>query len=377
MFKRYLWVILIGFIAVATACGSSSSTTATSDSTTTDTTAPTATVTTYNGAADDVTLTSTAGTDRLSGATSAAFFTLTFSEAMDPTTVVATNITLTCNSSAVTIGTPATSDNITWTIPVETDLAGYVACTLTLVGTGLKDAAGNALGTADSTYAFNTQCTTDDNFAVDTLGFTAADDTEGNCWTYSRTGAPIPSASSTSFAIDTTAGVLTYIAPAGVTLGQNHNLLKEFSAGSFTATLELVGMTLAGGIECDIYALSLTDPTKNAKAAFVSGANCQLTTNNGNTGAATPNCASDALLSQNAPFYLQLIWDGTSISGKYGTSLPPSSTMNAPGGGTTTAVALGSSYQVGIYCEANTAGSFVKMSSFTIDATATAPGTQY
>ena len=99
MFKRYLWVILIGFIAVATACGSSSSTTATSDSTTTDTTAPTATVTTYNGAADDVTLTSTAGTDRLSGATSAAFFTLTFSEAMDPTTVVATNITLTCNSS--------------------------------------------------------------------------------------------------------------------------------------------------------------------------------------------------------------------------------------------------------------------------------------
>ena len=196
-----------------TACGSSSTTPASNagDDTTADTTAPTlSSVTTYDGDADTA-LASTAGDTRVSGAANATeFFTITFSEAMDPATVIADNITLSCNDAAITVGTPATSDNITWTVPIESNLTGYIGCTLTL-GVGLTDAAGNALAEV-ATYVFNTQCSTNDSFVVDTLGFTSVSQTTGNCWTYQKFGES-PADSSTSFTIETLGQNLLFTAP--------------------------------------------------------------------------------------------------------------------------------------------------------------------
>lgn len=335
-------------------------------------TAPSISSVTTDDSGADTALSATAGDTRVSGAASDAFFTITFGEAMDTSTIIEDNIALTCNDEVVAIGTPVSDDNTIWTIPVESDLTGYIACFLT-VGTGVQSATGIALAEA-ATYAFNTQCSTSDDFFVDTLGFEDESDFDGDCWTYAQNGAPVPETSSTSFTIETLDQYLLFTAPADSVHGQYRGLFKNFNAGSFTATLELFGMSGGGGIECDLYAHNLSDPTKNAKARFASGSNCLFLVNN-EPGDSIAGCGTDTLITPNTPFYLQLIWDGTAASAKYGTSLSELSDMDILNDDGT--VDLGYLYQVGILCESGSAGNFVRMGSFTIDATATDPGTQY
>lgn len=374
---KYIDLLCLSLVLTLSACGSSSDSTSGSgesgssgSSTTSDTTAPTiSSVTTHNGSATDATLSATAG-DRVSGASNTAFFTITFSEAMDPTTVIASNITLTCNSTAVTVGTPATSDNITWTVPVSSDLTGYVSCTLTL-GTGLKDAAGNALATA-GTYAFNTACSTTDEFDINTLGFADASDTEGNCWFYGVTGSPLPSNSSTSFSVMTAGSALQFESPASsVSTTQLHYLYKTFGSSSFTATIAITSMSLGGGIDCYLTAES-GNGSQNASVSVTAGANCQVTVNDS---AGPASACSAESTSPNNPLYFQLAWDGSFVTGKVGASLSNLTTLTSPGASTTS---LGSSYKIGFKCGANTSGKLANISSFTVSsATATGPGTQY
>lgn len=317
--------------------------------------------------------------DRLSGTTADATFTVTFNKEMDDTTMTTgttDNIMLSCNGEAQTATVAATdTDKKIWTVTPSADLLGYSDCTLT-IGTSVKDAAGNALAEA-ATYAFNTQCSTGDDFWVDTLGFADAIDFGGNCWTYKKFGDGDPVASSTSFTIETLGQDLLFTAPADSEMDKYHGIFKDFDAGSFTATLELVGMSTGGGIGCYLYAYNLSDITKNTMAKFATGSNCVFLVN-GDPGDPTPDCGTDTDITPTTPFYLQLIKDGTIASAKYGASLSELTNIEAFGGGMTADVNLGDAYQVGILCESNVDGDFVRIGSFTVEgATATGPEMQY
>jgi hypothetical protein len=372
--KNIKWLGLLLILTLA-ACGGGSATTSDDDETdttdTTDTTAPTVSSVTTDNSGADTALAATAGDTRVSGAANATeFFTITFDEAMDPATVIADNITLTCNDAAITIGTPATSDNIIWTVPVESNLTGYAACTLTL-GVGLTDAAGNALAAA-AAYAFNALCSTDDSFSIDTLGFADASDTAGNCWEYAVTGNPLPSVSSTSFAVSVSNGELQFVSPTGSdNKGKLHYLYKTFGVSSFTATAEIVGISIGGNLDCSLTAQDSTSGTQNASVTMTAGTNCALAVND--SSGPTSVCSVEGS-TPGSPLYIQLAWDGISVTGKFGSSLSSLTSLTTPGSSTTN---LGTSYKVGVKCAADAENKTIRISSFTIDATASGPGTQY
>jgi hypothetical protein len=75
-------------------------------------------------------------------------FRVVFSEAINPVTFTAGDITLSGSASA-TVGTPTTSDNITWTIPVTASSNGTIIATLS--ASVITDANGNPNTTSTST----------------------------------------------------------------------------------------------------------------------------------------------------------------------------------------------------------------------------------
>ena len=157
-------IVLFGVVTLM-ACGGSSTP---ADDTVADTTAPTvSTVKDTNDAT--VETTATTGVNPTS-------FDITFSEAMDDTSVTTEgNITLVCSDVAAVITVAAhesTANTYTATV-TNPELNGYQECVLT-IGTNVTDAAINAI--AEAAYTFNTACSTDDSFVVDTLGFTDASD---------------------------------------------------------------------------------------------------------------------------------------------------------------------------------------------------------
>jgi Bacterial Ig domain/Bacterial cadherin-like domain/Bacterial Ig-like domain len=68
-------------------------------------------------------------------------FTAVFSEAIDPNTFTASDITLTGTSTGAVVGTPTTTDNITWNIPITATVAGTVIANLEI--NTVTDVAGN------------------------------------------------------------------------------------------------------------------------------------------------------------------------------------------------------------------------------------------
>lgn len=370
-------IVLFGIVALMACGGSSTPATDDSDDTTSDTTAPTVSTVTTDDSGADTELSSTAGDTRVSGAANATeFFIITFSEAMDSTTIIADNVTLTCNDAAVTIGTPATSDNIVWTIPVESDLTGYVACTLTL-GIGLKDAAGNALAEA-AAYAFNTQCSTDDDFSVDTLGFVADNsETEGNCWTYQYATQPVDIHINRSSYYTIADGLMTYISSEPIAFGgaQSHYIYKTFNAEDFTAVIKLLDISNYGNTDhCDILVEKDTDTRVQIFFYKFGDGDTRCTIN---VDGAQKETVCDPPTAEN-PLYLKLVYNNSVFTGYY---------RFGEDGDFSEIIVLeigdvgfsmdGSAYRVGIVCNGETVGFSQEIGSFTTDATATGPGTQY
>ncbi|MBI2092058.1 MAG: Ig-like domain-containing protein [Deltaproteobacteria bacterium] len=376
---KHIKLLCLGLIFMLAACGGSSTTSSSSSdgsgTDTADTTAPTvSSVTTDNGGADTA-LSSTAGDDRVSGLANATdFFTITFSEAMDPATVIADNITLTCNEAAVTISTPATSDNIIWTVPVESDLPGYSPCELSL-GTGLKDAAGNALAEA-ATYLVSTQCATDDDFTVDTLGFieSVAEIQTGSCWMYKKISdfADLP----VFFTVSDDGSM--FYSPStndAATGGGGPYIYKSFEASAFTASL--VVPANSSPYTCGLIAVATDQPitnnsiVNNSLIVKAAGGACKLQ-QNVNTTAAEAACNPASHVFAGEPLYLQLAWDGTTATAGY--KFAEEDDYASIG---STPADLTDSYVIGIYCESDSTADIGYIDSFTVDAVATGPGTQY
>lgn len=175
--------LIVGLVAVAacaalvewSSCGSSSSTTPTP--TQGDTTVSSVTVTGGNAQASPTA--GSIGTDTTNVSTGTTAFTITFSAAMDPTTVTATNITLECPvGTSQTLGTIAATDatNTSFTIATTGALPALTECTATF-GTGLTDADNHTLSAVTST--FTTGCSSSDSFT------NAATIVSGSgCWSF-------------------------------------------------------------------------------------------------------------------------------------------------------------------------------------------------
>lgn len=105
---------------------------------------------------------------------SAMNFTVIFSEAINPSSFTASDITFSGTGSA-TVGTPTTTDNITWTLPVTATAGGTIIASIE-AGT-VTDIAGNpntASTSIDNTIAFDVTATT-----VTALSSSTADGTYG------------------------------------------------------------------------------------------------------------------------------------------------------------------------------------------------------
>lgn len=357
-------IVLFGIAAIA-ACGSGS--TASNDGGggggTTDATAPTVSVTKYDAGANTA-LSSTAPGDRLSGTVADSAFTATFSEAMDRATVVTDNIELACNGIAEVIGDPASSDDTVWTVTPLAALTGYSQCTLTF-GSGLKDASGDAMAAA--AFVFNTQCSTDDLFQLDTLGFTDDSDTEGNCWAYySGFGSNRP----TYFTVADSA--MRYASGDTDCTIAGHNIFKTFSATSFTATIEILSPNSNGSNNtCNIELFYTDGDTDRRVNMSYAGIDCNLVVHG--TLEASGQCAVEP--SDSNPLFMQLIVENGAVSAKYGYGSIENVTSALTSG---TSISLPDSYRVGINCRSQPSNGFsMDIGAFTIDATAAGPGMQY
>lgn len=350
---------------LTTSCGSSSD----SSDGGSDTTVPTVTVTTYNGGAN----TALSADMRVSGAENVAFFTATFSTAMDATTVIASNITLTCNGSAATVGTPASSDNTVWTIPVVPDLTGYAACSLTF-GTGIKGSGGTAI--AETSFTFNTQCANDDFFVVDTLGFaTDNTSTEGNCWYYRPSTSNVGTINRSSY-FTVTDGVMRYDTDSETLQlfdNQGHMIYKTYTADTFAATLGIMSATNSASDYCGIavesesgsIALATYIPGPSGTPQCIAKYGVALSTSMGFTCAETPTSDN--------PLYIRFRYANgvVTITHRYGSADGDYTT------GTTVDINLGSTYRAGIWCSSQDAAFSQNMGPFLMDVAASGPGTQY
>lgn len=182
--KRSFVAILVAVAACAalvewSSCGSSSSVTPTPDPPTPGTTTVSSVAVTGGNAKSMPTEgVITADTTNVSTGTTA--FTVTFSAAMDATTVTATNITLECpTGTAQTLGDIAATDstNTAFTIATTAALPEKTICTATF-GTGLVDATNHSLSAA-ATGTFTTGCSSSDPFTK-----TATITSGTGCWTH-------------------------------------------------------------------------------------------------------------------------------------------------------------------------------------------------
>ena len=96
-------------------------------------------------------------------------FTVTFSEALDPATVDATDFTLTTGAVAATVGVPTTADDIAWTVPV-TIASGDGSLRLDVdAANDITDSVGTPLGTGytgGEAYTVDNTLPTVDSFAA-------------------------------------------------------------------------------------------------------------------------------------------------------------------------------------------------------------------
>lgn len=361
------------------ACGGGSP--APADST--DTTAPTISSVTKYDAGANTSLSATTPDDRLSGTNTDSTFTVTFSEALDDTTMTADNVTLVCNDVEQTIDTPTSTDNTIWTITPSADLTGYADCTLT-IGTGVKNTAGVPLAEA-ATYVFSTQCSTDDDFSVDTLGFTNDNDTEGNCWYYRRHEIGGDETFRATY-FNISDGLLQYHVP-GESLdllgGEPHGIYKKFESTPVTITLESYGLSGETNAN-DGCGISIWD-TAGEPPQFPYGLLLFRGANPGHSQSVSfeTNPATEMLqddltseVTSTNPLYLQLSWDGTSFSANYRLGSTGDYTVL---GSLTPALVPEGAYEAGFICfNADEATTFtVDIGSFDTDTTATGPGTQY
>lgn len=350
-------------------CGGSSTTPA-AEEPSADTDPPAvSTVTKYN-AGSNTALTSTAG-DRYSRTAANSVLTVTFDEAIDDTTITDTNVTLVCNNGsdlAQTVTTSVSVDKTVVTITPSTELPSYATCTLTL-GTGIKDAAANALAAA-ATYQFYTSCPKDDDFSLDTLGFTATDDATGNCWLYD--GATY-SRSTWFTAVN---GNLNYATDEAIDFGgaDTHGIYKLFNANSFVATIEIIEAVSA----TTFCWLSAVDDSGSGNAVNLlyetatGRCNLQLETGGNPPSGNTYECVTGGFNPATAPIYMQLTYTGTAVSAQVGNSADAITQSMV----SEQTFDLGDSYKVGIYCQSNTAGEEYDIGDFTVDATPLDPSGQ-
>lgn len=242
--------LIIGLVAVAacaaliewSSCGSSSSATPTPDPPTPgDTTVSSVAITGGNAKAipTEGVIASDGTTTNVSTGTTA--FTVTFSAAMDVTTVTSTNITLECPvGTAQTLGTIAATDstNTAFTIATTAALPEKTICTATF-GTGLTDATNHSLSAA-VTSTFTTGCSTSDSFASTT---TITADT--GCWSTMGDGFTSTISDATSGMVDT----LTKDPDQGENIGS----YKSFANGSATASVTITNMPSTGSPVCGIF----------------------------------------------------------------------------------------------------------------------------
>lgn len=231
--KRGLVAVLLAVAACSalfqwSSCGSSGST-----PTPPEPTAPTISTVTVTGgnavSSPTAGTIDTTGTTNVSTATTS--FTATFSTAMAPTTVDATNITLACPSgTAQPLGTiTANTDNTAFTISTSAALPAITICELTF-GTGITNSDGTALTAA--TYTFTTGCTTNDNFGTDTVTGTPA------CWTKT-------SASGSDETFSVSSGALDLTTSTQVTLANPNDIFsvsKTFANSIFASTSDITFM---------------------------------------------------------------------------------------------------------------------------------------
>lgn len=160
----------------------------------------TGTVLSASGAVADTAI-ATTGTTGVAGS-AATPLTVTFSTTIDVDTL--SNLTLTCGGESVEGGsvTPLTNaTEYTLAAPTTTGLPPLTSCVLNFPAT-ITDVDGNPI--TASTYTFTTGCSTDDNFAVDTV--------TGGCWS-TTAATPLPAVNTTDDILSFTFGAATTYPP--------------------------------------------------------------------------------------------------------------------------------------------------------------------
>lgn len=309
---KQLSIVTLAILAFQlTGCGGSSSSPALdTEDTAADTTAPTVssiTVSGGNATPSAPTLSTAQSVSGVSIQTNA--FTITFSEAMDSDTVSDSTVTLNCNDSAVA-ATVSSTDSSTYVLAPAAALSQLASCTLT-VGTGVEDAAGNALAEA-AIYSFGAGCNTNDDFG------TAA--TLTDCWEADNT----PTANIST-------GQLTFT-QAAVTTATPPMEFKSFGDEDLTVTVKVPAFSgLTGGgtttFDTDGCALQIIDGTDNTIGATVKvehdeGDDIGLAIMSSTIGGASPTTggpdnAGSASTDLAGALYLRLTQIGTSITASF------------------------------------------------------------
>lgn len=302
-----------------------------------DTTAPAvSSVTTDSGAT-----VATAG----SIVTTAATFTVKFSEALSAASVTPSTVTLTCDGAAQTgtVAAAADSDDIAdneFTITPEAALPAGANCDL-VFGTAIADTAGNAL--TEATYAFTTCGNSDDFSNADSLSV---------CWS-----ARADNAGNVTAAVADGAATLTIDAAIG-TADKKVGFTKTFTDDDLTATAvftNLSGLALGGGQnqQADSATLSMVSTTDGGSEQIVvcgpvgSGGNgVQIMFFAGTPNQENPPATSDTFGSGNGfsgTLVVQLTKTGTDFTCEYSVDDGDFTAV-----GDTGTLDLGASYSAGI-----------------------------
>ena len=175
--RRLVLFFLLALALTSNHCTSSATATPAGDGdntgdTTADTTAPT--IVSLKDS-NDTAIETTGSTVAVSSA-----FVLTFSEAMDDTSITVDSIPLLCDDVAVAGAFTASTDKTEFTFTPTNPLPQSVSCTLTVVGgaAGVTDAAGNPLA-ADAVYTVTSGCSSSDDFSNP--------DSLSSCFTFNNT----------------------------------------------------------------------------------------------------------------------------------------------------------------------------------------------
>lgn len=244
---QLLSIAAVCAMAIASAaCSSSSSPTPTPSGPTVS--SVTGTTLSATGATSDATI-ATTGTTGVSGS-AATPLTVTFSETMDATTL--SNLTVTCGGEAVVGGSASPSTNATtYTLTAPaTGLPPLTSCEFGFPAT-ITDADGNAL--TATTYTFTTGCSTNDNFAIDTV--------TGGCWSTAAV-TPTPAISSGTLGF-------TFAAPATDTFPPNTPAAYKTFASISTGLAATAKVTTSNTTGQDLCILTVSTDTTFVMSAFV------------------------------------------------------------------------------------------------------------